>query len=273
MTVSHVSGWLLVCTFVAVAPAVAQETGRPGVVVDELGGAIANAHLSLRSPHGALMQQTTTAFDGTFVFDPMPRGEYWLEVEAPRFQPRYLSLELDDAGAPPLEVVLSVRPFTSEVTVTPERGRVGDVDQVTAHVTVRQGAELDQWPLATLGHALNGSAGIMVQQSASGQVSPFLRGLTGYHVLNLIDGVRFNNATFRSGPNQYLAFVDQGQADRVEAMLGPASSQYGSDALGGAIQHHHYPSRQRPARTFTGSRDRSTPRRARRIEFWRETAQ
>lgn len=129
-----------------------------------------------------------------------------------------------------------MRPFTSEVTVTPERGRVADVDEATAFVTVRQSAELGQWPIATLGHALNGAAGVMVQQSASGQVSPFMRGLTGYHVLNLIDGVRFNNAVFRSGPNQYLAFVDPGQADRVEAMLGPASSQYGSDALGGAIQ-------------------------------------
>ena len=48
--------------------------------------------------------------------------------------------------------------------------------------------------------------------------------------------MRFNNATFRSGPNQYLAFVDPVRADRVEAMLGPASSQSGSDALGGAIQ-------------------------------------
>ena len=236
MTVTHVSAWLLVCTLFGMVPALAQESGHTGVVVDELGGVIANARLTLRSPQGALMQLTTTAFDGTFVIDSIPRGEYWLEVDAPSFQQRRMSLSVDRAGAQPLRIVLDVGTFTSEVTVTPERGGVADVDQTTAFVTVRRGAELDQQPLPTLGHALNGAPGIMVQASGSGQVSPFLRGLTGYHVLNLIDGVRFNNATFRSGPNQYLAFVDPGQADRVEAMLGPASSQYGSDALGGAIQ-------------------------------------
>ena len=107
LTISDISAWFLVCTLFGMVPALAQETGPSGIVVDELGGAIANARLTLRGPSGTLMQQTTTGFDGTFVIDRIPRGEYWLEVEAPRFQQRRMSLVLDGAGAPPLQIVLA----------------------------------------------------------------------------------------------------------------------------------------------------------------------
>ena len=135
-----------------------------------------------------------------------------------------------------MRIVLGLAPFQSEVTVTAERGAMADVDRTAPIVTVRAASDFRQRPLATIGNALEGATGVMVQQSTYGQASPFLRGLTGYQVLNLVDGVRVNNTTFRSGPNQYLAFVDPSQGGRIEAMLGPASAQFGSDAMGGAIQ-------------------------------------
>ncbi|MCA1560156.1 MAG: Plug domain-containing protein, partial [Acidobacteria bacterium] len=126
--------------------------------------------------------------------------------------------------------------FGSEVTVTAERGMVADVQETAPIVTAREQDEFRRQPLPTIGNALTGAAGVMTQQSTYGQVSPFLRGLTGHQVLNLIDGVRFNNSTFRSGPNQYVAFADPSQAQRIETRLGPSSAQFGSDAMGGTIQ-------------------------------------
>lgn len=77
--------------------------------------------------------------------------------------------------------------------------------------------------------------GVFMQKTNHGGGSPFIRGLTGYHTLILIDGVRLNNAIFRSGPNQYLNTVDPLIIDQIEVLRGPGSVQYGTDAIGGTI--------------------------------------
>jgi outer membrane receptor protein involved in Fe transport len=87
----------------------------------------------------------------------------------------------------------------------------------------------------TLPDALQGEAGIWVQKTDLGAGSPFLRGFTGKHTLILLDGVRFNNSTFRSGPNQYLNTIDVTLARRFEVLFGPGSVVYGSDAIGGVM--------------------------------------
>ena len=223
-------------TIASSAVPVSAQTQRRVVVVEESGGTVAGAQLLLRSASGVVLHQATTASDGTCTIDGFPLGRYWLEVSARNFQVHQSTVELMAPDAPPARIVLTLAGFQSNVTVTTEPGRVADVERAPPVVTVRDADDFRQRPLATVGNALEGGAGIAVQQSTYGQVSPFLRGLTGYQVLNLIDGVRFNNSTFRSGPNQYLAFVDPAQTQQIEAMLGPASSQFGSDALGGTIQ-------------------------------------
>ncbi len=86
-----------------------------------------------------------------------------------------------------------------------------------------------------LPQALREEPGVHVQQTSTSQGSPFIRGLTGQYVVNLVDGVRFNNATFRPGANQYTALIEPLFVEQVEIVRGPASTQYGSDALGGTV--------------------------------------
>jgi len=207
-----------------------------GVVTDESGAPIISADLTLQNPHGALIQKSTTDNHGGFFFEGLPPGSYVLTISASQFEPQRVILEIPRNQPPEITIKLSPAQVRGEITITANRGAVIEAENSAPVVNVRDQGHFRARPFATIGNALEGAAGVMLQQSAYGQVSPFLRGLTGYQVLNLIDGVRFNNSTFRSGPNQYLAFAEPSQAQRVEAMLGPASSQYGSDALGGAIQ-------------------------------------
>ena len=82
---------------------------------------------------------------------------------------------------------------------------------------------------------LRETEGVWAQQTTVGQGSPLLRGLTGYQAFLAIDGVRLNNSTFRSGPNQYLATISPDNLDRIEVLRGAGSMLYGSGAMGGVI--------------------------------------
>ena len=205
-----------------------------GSISDSAGAAVANARVDLRRTGGAVVASSLTAAEGRFHWAGIPEGDYQLSVSAAGFAPRELALKV--AGQmDPLLVRIEPMPVHTRVTVSATRGGVDQVDSSAYVAIIKDAGEAAGRPLPTIGSVLAEEPGILVQQSTYGQVSPFLRGLTGYHVLNLIDGIRFNNSTFRSGPNQYLAFVEPNQAQRVEALLGPAGAQYGSDSLGGTI--------------------------------------
>lgn len=87
----------------------------------------------------------------------------------------------------------------------------------------------------TLPDALRYVPGVLVQKTANGHGSPFIRGFTGRQNLFLIDGVRFNNSTFRGGPVQYWNTVDPFSLDHIELIRSQGSVLYGSDAAGGTL--------------------------------------
>ncbi|MDP7062521.1 MAG: TonB-dependent receptor [Planctomycetota bacterium] len=87
----------------------------------------------------------------------------------------------------------------------------------------------------TMAESLAQRPGVMVQKTAPGQSSPYLRGFTGFHTQLLIDGVPLNHAAMRSGPNQYWSTVDNLTIERLELVRGPSSVIYGSDAVGGTV--------------------------------------
>jgi hemoglobin/transferrin/lactoferrin receptor protein len=77
--------------------------------------------------------------------------------------------------------------------------------------------------------------GIQVQMSQLGGGSPTLRGFEASRILLVVDGVRMNNLIYRAGHLQDIVKTDINSVDRMEVLFGPASTIYGSDALGGVI--------------------------------------
>ena len=85
------------------------------------------------------------------------------------------------------------------------------------------------------GDALINSGNIFVQKSQQGGSSPVIRGFEASRLLLVVDGIRMNNAIYRAGHLQNVITVDQNMLESIEVLYGPASTIFGSDALGGAI--------------------------------------
>lgn len=210
-----------------------QEISVAGTIADPSGGVVPNAEVTVYSAQGSVTANSVSDSAGQFKITGIGKGSHLLRISAAGFRDKELQIE---AGrTEPLKVVLDLAISPTQITVTGTLGAVEDVSRAAQVVTVRDREYLMQRPLPTIGNGLENAPGVMVQQTTSAQVSPVLRGLTGFETLLLVDGIRYNTSIYRSGPNQYLAFVDPSQARGIEAMLGPSSSQYGSDSLGGTI--------------------------------------
>jgi len=85
---------------------------------------------------------------------------------------------------------------------------------------------------------LEETGNIMVQRTQGGGGSPILRGFEANKILLVVDGVRLNNAIYRSGHLQNSITIDHSILERTEVIFGPSSIMYGSDALGGVV--HYY---------------------------------
>lgn len=106
---------------------------------------------------------------------------------------------------------------------------------IAQKVEVISTRQIAQFNAQNTGDLLINTGNVFVQKSQQGGSSPVIRGFEASRVLLVVDGIRMNNAIYRAGHLQNVITVDQNSLERVEVLYGPASTLYGSDALGGVI--------------------------------------
>ncbi|WP_111856172.1 TonB-dependent receptor plug domain-containing protein [Acinetobacter oleivorans] len=108
--------------------------------------------------------------------------------------------------------------------------------EVPARISVISKEEIEKNPISNLSNILQKDASIYIKQNGGlGQGTNLLiRGTNPNHVLLLKDGARLNTPNTFSPI--YPELLDTTNLDRIEILKGPASVQYGTDAIGGVIQ-------------------------------------
>lgn len=122
---------------------------------------------------------------------------------------------------------------TLVVTATRSEEKIGNVP---ARINVIDQNAIKKNPALNLSDLIQQDPSVYVKQSGGmGQISEIgLRGTKAVHTLVLKDGARLNSQN-ELGP-LYPAYLDTSDVQQIEILKGPASVQYGSDAIGGVVQ-------------------------------------
>jgi vitamin B12 transporter len=122
----------------------------------------------------------------------------------------------------------------NKVIVTATRTAT-NVDQVLATSLLISRKEIEESQSLSVADVLRTKTGIDIASNGGpGQTtSIFIRGAESDHTLIMIDGVKMNPGTIGVAAIQSIPL---NMVDRIEVIMGPRSTLYGSDALGGVIQ-------------------------------------
>ena len=107
--------------------------------------------------------------------------------------------------------------------------------KVSQQINILTAQQIKNLQSQTTADALASNPNVFIQKSQMGGGSPVIRGFEASRILLVVDGVRMNNLIFRSGHLQNVITADNFSLDRIEVLSGPASSVYGTDALGGVV--------------------------------------
>ena len=151
----------------------------------------------------------------------------------------YSLLELDPNDIEDESIVLLYQESQNldEVILSVARS-ASNVNQIAEKVSVIKSEDLFISSPSSGAEMLELSPGVRIQKSQGGGGSPIIRGFEANRVLIVVDGVRMNNAIYRSGHLQNSITIDPSNIERAEVIFGSSSVGYGSDAMGGVI--HYY---------------------------------
>ncbi len=216
-----------------VEPPVSAKTLIYGVVTDINGNPVRDAHVYTDPAH----QNDVTDNSGHFHLKNLPLGRYTLYIDHIGYNPLLLPISLtEDQTHLHLDTLyLQTEVYTGQdIVVTASRLQTESADTPRFTNLVSR-AVIQKRDVQTSAELLREEPGIFVQKTNHGGGSAIIRGLSSNQILLLTDGVRLNNSTYRLGNHQYLTTVDNNSLERIEAVHGPGSVLYGSDALGGVL--------------------------------------
>ena len=179
-----------------------------------------------------LQRGAYTKSDGTYIIKNLPTGTYTLVFSFVGYQSINREITLTKGETVTVDVSLEPQMIQNETITVTGTPYASDPLTTPADVDVLTGDTKFSKQQTSLGASLDELAGVSSISTGSQMGKPVIRGLSGSRVRVMDDGVAMDYQQYgvRHGPN-----VDPFTSERIEVVRGAASVQYGSDALGGAV--------------------------------------
>lgn len=179
-----------------------------------------------------LNRGTVSKADGSYRIENIRPGTYVLTFSFIGYQTVNREVTIRANQTTKQDVTLKARLIQSETITVTGTPYASDPLTTPADVDVLSGDAKFSKQQTSLGSSLDELAGVSSISTGSQMGKPVIRGLSGSQVRVLDDGVAMDYQQYgvRHGPN-----VDPFTSERIEVVRGAASVQYGSDALGGAV--------------------------------------
>jgi vitamin B12 transporter len=213
------------------------DAGLAGTITDGHGGAVAAADVRVRREDGSVSRHTASDAAGVFTIPALPAGVYVVEVAKPGFRAEVALVTLAGSATATHDVELGAAGVRESVVVTAS-GLPQSTLETSKAVSVIDDEEITARSAVRLADVIRLTPGVQVSDAGGpGQAgSVRLRGLRSDGAAVLVDGLRLRDAAATQGDVagffSNLAVID---FDRVEVLRGSASSLYGSNAVGGAL--------------------------------------
>jgi outer membrane receptor protein involved in Fe transport len=233
-----VASLCLWCVLASAMLAVAQDaaTGKvAGTVKDQGGANVSDAEVSLVHQQRAVVATATSDANGKFTIENVAPGYYEVKVQSPGFTEFRKAVVVNADATSELAVALLVNQVSGEVTVTAEAGQVVDARSIDTRVNVIPERQIIERAPEVVAQVVDEEPGVNLQRTSPSLSAVFVRGLTGRNVAVYVDGVRYTTSAQRGGVGTFFSLIEPSALETVEIVRGPASSQYGSDVLGGVV--------------------------------------
>ena len=218
-------------------PRARARVGAASLLIALAGAAPAAADVRVRRDDGTITRRTATDGTGAFALPGLPAGDYVVEIEKAGFRADVAVVAIASGAPVSHDVELGAAGVRESVVVTAS-GVPQSTHETSKAVSVIDGEELTDRNTVTVSDAIRLTPGVQLRDTGGpGQLATLrLRGLRSDGAAVLVDGLRLRDAASTQGDaTAFFSNLAVVAFDRVEVLRGSASSLYGTNAVGGAI--------------------------------------